>query len=264
MKKVNDYLNSAFAGLPDTALARKFKTGLVEQTAARADELTARGLRDDNVLCDLIIGEHPDIPGEFQKLVESERKKKRAANFVKFNLLGTVLYSLVVVCAFLAVLFCTDIKHSWLILEGGFSLLAIYYSAIAINRLSKRKSIFHPVSRFLLAVCVMLAATFVFLVLLLVFGVKYSFLAFIIGAVLMLAADELYAYFSGQRFLLTFVLLYLPIQTALVYVALCIPGILPWHPGWLIILLSVIADVAIVLAKLIINSRDEAETEAEE
>lgn len=264
MKKALTYYEEALKKLPDSKAAYKFKKEFIDEITDRANELTHRGLKDENVISDMIIGEHPDIIAEFNSVIAAEKKKKRRKYFTVASTAGAVLYSLLVVCAFLLCLLVFRVENSWLVLQGGFTVLLIALGAFAIERLSRKQSVFHPVSRLILGACVMLSAFFIFMVLQFAVRAPHAWLAFLGGVIAMMAADVAYAVITGQRTAVIFALLYIPAAFALMYVILCTAGALSWHSGWLLILLGAVVDAAVIFARLISAGRQAAETEVKE
>lgn len=264
MKKTLAYFDDAFKKLPDSKTAYRFKKEFIDEITDRANELTHRGIKDENVISDIIIGEHPDIIADFNSRIAAEKKKKRQKNSALLITVGVILYSLLVVVAFLLCLFVFRVENSWLVIQGGFTVLLIALGVFAIERLSRKQSVFHPVSRLILGICVMLSAFFVFMLLRFAAGAPHEWLAFLGGVIAMMAADVIYAVITGQRTAIIFALLYIPAVFALMYVILCTAGALSWHPGWLLILLGVVVDAAVIFARLISAGRQAAETEVEE
>ena len=51
------------------------------------------------------------------------------------------------------------------------------------------------------------------------------------------------------------ILLYIPVIFTLFYVVLGIAKVLPWHPGWLLILFGILVDFAVVAVRLISGTK---------
>ena len=105
MKKVLDFIDEAFTRIPETDRSYKFKMQLINEVTERANELTHRGIKDENVIEDLIISEHSDIKSEFDSVVRKEKLAKRRKHIVALNILGTVAFCLIMLIAFFAHLF---------------------------------------------------------------------------------------------------------------------------------------------------------------
>lgn len=250
MKKALEYFDSAFASMEDTKELYNYKKIFIDEVTERANEMTHSGIRDENVVSDLLIDEHPDIKQEFTDyLAEKSRKKKLRQNFI-MRLSGSIFYSLLIIAGFAADLLIRDNGMSWLILTGGFAALGIYFCIYFVRKLPKLGSIFHPVSRLLLLLAFMLGAAAVFFTVLFKLNLVHSWVIFLISLILWGFADVFYSRFHHMRFTLFFGMLYIPIATALIFVILSATGVTAWRWGWIIILLGFAIDCAIVFIRL--------------
>jgi hypothetical protein len=84
---------------------------------------------------------------------------------------------------------------------------------------------------------------------------------FILAVPVALIADAAYSIITKQKFNLLTYMIYIPVCASLLYVALCLTGLLSWHPGWMLIVLSVVADLVIALADMFSKSKKNAEEE---
>ena len=69
------------------------------------------------------------------------------------------------------------------------------------------------------------------------------------------------AFAKKKKFAIFALLLAIPAITALTYVLLGLTAIIPWHPGWLMVVGSVFVDFVIVLLRVIGSSKKEVEDE---
>ncbi|MBR4765371.1 MAG: hypothetical protein IK085_01260, partial [Clostridia bacterium] len=167
MKTLLSFIDEAFRQIPETDRSYKYKMQLVSEVTERANELTHRGIKDEKVIEDLIISEHPDIKGEFESVLREEKKAKRRKYFVALNALGTVIFCLVTVMVFFVHLFKVDNGLSWIILVAGASVVSVYYTFVGCRRfIKKREVIFHITTRLQLAFTVMLVFALAFFVML--------------------------------------------------------------------------------------------------
>ena len=262
MKKVLDFIDEAFTRIPETDRSYKFKMQLINEVTERANELTHRGIKDENVIEDLIISEHSDIKSEFDSVVRKEKLAKRRKHIVALNILGTVAFCLITVIAFFAHLFKVDNGLSWIILVAGAFALSVYYTFVACNRLRKKRGVlFHITTRLQLAFSIMLAFALAFFIMLFKFNIIHSWVMFPAGAVAVLICDGLFAHFSHQRFAVFMYLLYIPLAAAVIYVILAVVGALSWRVGWLLIPAALAVDAVIVAVRLIIGKKDNEEVE---
>ena len=262
MKTVLSFIDEAFSQIPETDRSYKFKMQLVSEVTERANELTHRGIKDEKVIEDLIISEHPDIKGEFENVLREEKRAKRRKHFVALNALGTIIFCLVVLIAFFAHLFRVNNGLSWIILFAGVSVVSAYYTFIACNRFRKKRDIlFHITTRLQLAFSVMLVFTLAFFIMLFKFNIIHSWVMFLAGAAAVLVCDALFAHFSHQRFAVFMYLAYIPLGAALLYVILAVTGAVSWQAGWLLIPLALVADAVIIAIRLIIGKKENDEVE---
>ena len=211
MKTVLSFIDEAFRQMPETDRAYKFKMQLVSEVTERANELTHRGIKDEKVIEDLIISEHPDIKGEFENVLREEKHAKRRRRFVALNTLGTIAFCLVSLIAFFIHLFKVDNGLSWIILVAAATVISIYYTFLGCLRfIKKREIIFHITTRLHLAFSVMLVFALAFFVMLFKFNIIHSWVMFLAGAIAVLACDSLFAHFSHRRFAVFMYLAYIP------------------------------------------------------
>ena len=262
MKTVLGFIDEAFRQIPETDKSYKFRMQLVSEVTERANELTHRGIKDEKVIEDLIISEHPDIKGEFENVLREEKRAKRRRHLVALNILGTVVFCLAVLVAFFIHLFKVDNGLSWIILIAGAFALSAYYTFIRCRRfIKKRGVIFHITTRLQLAFTIMLAFALAFFIMLFKFNIIHSWLMFPAGAIAVLACDGLFAHFSHQRFAVFMYLAYIPLAAAILYVILAIAGIVTWQTGWLIIPVALIIDAVIIAVRLLIGKKENEEVE---
>ena len=57
-------------------------------------------------------------------------------------------------------------------------------------------------------------------------------------------------------------MIYIPVCASLLYVALCLMGMLSWHPSWMMIVVAVIIDL--VIAAVTVFSKNKNKVEEEE
>lgn len=141
---------------------------------------------------------------------------------------------------------------SWLFLLGGIFLLVIGGMFIAIKKICDKKNPTLMLSaRLLLAGVIMLVATFAFLYCTLFMSFSMSWLIFLAAVAVMLIADAIFAAATKQKLAIINYLLYLPGIAAMFYVVLGLLEVIPWHPGWMIVLVAVLIDLVILVAKTV-------------
>lgn len=252
MEKYVQYIEESMSGIKQDELLIKFKKETLDEMTRRANEITGSGMTDAKVISDIIIGEHPDLKAEYEKYVAAQCKKMNAKKFALFNVIGSATFMVLTIIIYLGVSFVTnDWGRSWLIIMGGVSLLVTYLLGINIKKTTALRRAFHPIARVSLALAVMMITTFIFLVALVYSFTPNSWLIWLAGVICIFIADAAYAHITKQKFAVFNYLIYIPSIAAMVYVILGFTRVIPWHPGWLIMLFAVLADLLIVLCKSI-------------
>lgn len=252
MKRVMDYIDTAFSQIPDTRRAYKYKQKLIEEVTERANEITHAGIKDETVVEDLIISEHEDIKADFEQEEREYKAKKKEKQMALFRIIGSVVYFLAVVVIFLAIALITKkwAVPALVIILGGLSLYAAYVCVALIKKFTKMHFFFKQAARVLLYGSVFSFTVPLFLVLRLCFGLNKSWVLFIIAVIIGFAADSIYEEKIKDRFSIYFHLLYIVPAFALLYVVLSILGIISWHPGWIMVPASALIPGLIILYRL--------------
>ena len=71
----------------------------------------------------------------------------------------------------------------------------------------------------------------------------------------MYCTDAVFARLTAQKLRIINYLIYVPAAAPMLYVVLAGLHIIPWHPGWLIVPLSVVVDVILLVGKAIENGK---------
>lgn len=255
MEKYIDYIEDTLAGESGGDTLYRYKRQVLDQMTVRAGEITRAGLKDHQVMFDLIRDEFPDLKAGYRRFAERAQLKARAKARRKMMLIGTPCYILLLVALYLGVSFL--IGHwaqTWLIIVGGIFLMLLFFSGIGVKKLCGMRRLFHPIARLLIAIDVMLVATFVFLFCLMLFDPPHIWTVFIGGVIALLIADAVFAAVTRQKLSVINYLLYIPAVTALLYVILGAVGAIPWSPGWMLVLLGVLVDLLVIAGVMVNNS----------
>lgn len=256
MKDFVEYIESSCAGIADTPVLYRFKRKLLDEITERANEVTASGLSDDNVVYDLIKDEHPDLKAEYAKFAEEYRLKKRASFMRKVIAIGTVLFAVVMFLLYFTLSFSTGRWDlTWLIIVGGVFAIVIFLLSFLIKRLCRMKRIFHPIARMLVAGSIMLVTVFAFLTALVVFDMELAWTIIPAGIIVMFVSDGIFARITRQKLRIINYFIYIPAAAAMLYVILGAHLVVSWNRGWLLVILGVAVDIAIMLGVAINNSR---------
>lgn len=251
MKKVMDYINDSFAVIPDSGRAYKYKQMLIDKVTERANEITHAGITDENVIEDLIISEHSDIKSEFEESEREYNHKKKIKQSIIMNIIGSCVYFLLVISLFLLVSFISGMwNRTWLIIVNGVSLYIAYLCIYFIVNLQSKPLLIREFTRILLYLCIFALALPVFTTLQVLFSVPASWVVFIFAVMAGFIADGIYVSKIGDRFASIFQILYITPFFTMIYIVLSGLRIIEWHPGWIIIPLSLVFVLMAIYIRL--------------
>ncbi|MBQ8029141.1 MAG: hypothetical protein IJ262_07015 [Clostridia bacterium] len=257
-----DYVNESLGSMKETKSLYLFKQKTIEQMTKRANELVSKGIKDENVISQIIIEEYPDLVERYGREVGAKHAKNKKIKATKTVVLGSLTYALLLVFAYLALSFKTLMwGKTWILLVGGFVLPVAIAMLAGVFKSKKESTLSSAASRVMLAGSIMLIATVLFLCLLLFTSVSNSWLVFLGAVVAVLVADAAFAAITKQKLSLVTYLLYIPAIAVLVYVILGLSGLLAWHPGWMVIVAAAIVDIVIIMLKVGKGKTDSEEEE---
>ncbi len=256
MKNFLEYVDKSFEGMKETESLYRYKQKLIAEMTERANELVAAGLKDDKIIAAIIMEEYPDLVGAYKAKMKEKAtmsKKSRNGSLLAVGVLGGIFG---VVCLYLAISFLTGAwGKTWMLLVGGiFAVLVLLFVALA-GKLTKKKGKFGFASRILSAAAVLLIAVYMFLFTTIIVPVPGSWIIFILAVPFAMIFDMLLSYKFNKKTGIFSILLYVPVIFTLFYVVLGIAKVLPWHPGWLLILFGVLVDIILVAVKLLFGTK---------
>lgn len=252
-----DYIENTLKDVPDgdNSLYR-YKRRLFDSMTERANEVAQSGLKDEKVISDLIISEHPDLKEDYKNFYLADRAKRKAENFRKFLAIGSVCYIVLLTVLYLGVSFIThNWAQTWLIMLGGITLLVDYIFSVGAKAISRMKWVFHPIARVMLAFNVMLTATFIFLCCVVLFHLPMSWIIYLAAVIVLFGVDAAFLAVTKSKLAIINYLLYIPGAMSMVYVMMGLLDVIPWHPGWLLMILAVIIDILIIVSIAVENSK---------
>ena len=257
MESIIDYIENTLKDVPDEENSLyRYKRRVFDSMTERANEIAQSGLKDEKVLSDLVISEHPDLKEEYRKFYLSDREKRKTKNFREFLAVGSVCYILLLTAIYLGVSFLThNWAQSWLIMLGGITVLVDYLFSVAVRDISRMRRIFHPIARVLIAFNIMLTATFIFLCCVVIFHIPMSWIIYLVAVIVLFAADALFLALTKRKLAIINYLLYIPAAMSMLYVILGVLEVIAWDPGWLLMILAVIIDILIVVGIAVENSK---------
>ena len=157
MEKFFDYIDSSLPDNPQDKNMYKYKRALLDEMESRAFELEKRGLTDENVVADLVIGEHPDLKEDYNRYLLDLNAKDKCRRFIISNIVGSIGYILAIVVLYLLFSKSTHLwSMTWAFLVDGILLWLVYLLSIGVRSFSKKKRAFHIIARICLFAAVML------------------------------------------------------------------------------------------------------------
>ncbi len=256
MKNFIDYIEESCKNIEDTQISYKYKRKLLDEMTERANEITMAGLRDEKVLADLIATEYPNIEENYTAYKKSEKKKARASLFRKLFALGGVLFFIAIFVVYFSISASTHAwDKTWLIIVGGIFTMIIFYMSLLAKRLYLWKRWLHPLVRLIIAGCIVLLSVFMFLFVLAMLDPGMSWTIIIMGVMLALVADLIFAFATKQKFRTIFAFVYMPIIATMLYIILAGFNVVSWLGGWPIIFIGIALDLIIAFAIISHNAK---------
>ena len=256
MNNFLEYIDKSFENMKETESLYRYKQKLIAEMTERANELVAAGLKDDKIICAIIMEENPDLVGRYKAAVKRKSemsKKSRTGSLIAVGAMGGIF---AFVCLYLAVSFLTGAwSKTWMILLGGIFAVLVFVFIVLSGKLTKKAGKFGVLPRILCAASVFLIATYLFLFTTIIVPLPGSWIAFVLAVPFAMIFNMLLSFKFNKKTGIFSVVLYIPVIFTLTYIFLGIAGVLPWHPGWLLILLGVLADFVLVGVKLLSGTR---------
>lgn len=253
MSLFSDYIETQLKGVPSSnGSLERYKKQVLKEMESRSFSQEYAGMDESEILKVLAEGEFKNLRSDYRKYYESQFAKKRSRVLGASVALGSVAYILMLVVVYITVSFITNLwSYTWLILFGGITVLAAGLLGYSLKKALAGGRGIGFVARFFAAVVVMLVATFVFLCLQLIFHLPYSWIVFLAGVVAIFVVDSVLMSLLKQKHKIVNYVFYIPVITTLLYVILGSLHIVPWNPGWLMIIVSLIVDILVIIGSMI-------------
>ena len=249
MDRFIDFINAALPDAPGNEILYAFKRQVLDEMRQRYTEVSTRGVDAPRVLQDLVMSEHPDLAKEYAAYRADVLKKRKAKRNTVRNVVGSVVYLLLLVGVYLFVSFATAAWHvTWAIIPCGVLAWVTYLLSLGVRFFTSLPKIFHVLARVCLAGAVIVATVAVYLFVIAVSDLPHSWLIIIFGLILMFAADGIFAVVAKHRLAILSWLLYVPVIATFLFIIVGALSLLPWGVAWIMIPLSLILDVAIVVS----------------
>ena len=264
--KYTDYVDKELSAYKDSKNLYLFKKQILSEMAQRANEIISAGIENEKVLNDLVISEYQDIGKRYTLFVKEKSDKKKNKINTKILIAGVLGAVLAVAVLYLCVSFLTNAwSKTWLIIVGSVvaGVIGVFFALG--GKLEKKFGKFNLIQRLFSVIGVFLATTFLFLTLRVGFGVMNAWLIYIAAVALALIIDVVMAIKANEKTAFANLLIYIPVIATVIYVVTSILGVLSWHPGWLLVVISFMADIVLVMVRLLKTSKTvETETEDDE
>lgn len=261
MDRFVDYINSSLPDKRGDNVLYKFKKKTLDEMNIRRGEVLSRGIQNQQVADDLIISEHADLMSEYQEYSDKEYKKIKAKRNTLFNIIGSAIYLIVVVVAFLAISFATHAWNmTWGIIVDGVLIWVSYLLFLGVKKFTSMKKIFHIFARIFLAGAVMVLTVAVFIfVIAATDDLPKTWLILIFGLIYMFVCDGAYAVIAKHRLAIINCLIYIPVISVFLFIIIGALAIIPWKFAWIIIPLSLVIDLIIILISIAKNKAEKLE-----
>lgn len=251
-----ELIENKLSGEKKDDILLKFQRKLLEELSETEKRMKYAGLDNEKVILDLFESQHPDMPGEYKLFRTLEQRKHSEKRMHKFLFIGTPIYFLLMIATYLGISFMTqNWTQSWLIIIAFVTVWVDSVAVILSKEISLKRRLFHPIARVLTALGVMMTTSFIYLIGLILFAIPHFWVVFPAGVSVMFLTDGIFAYFTDQKLRIINYLIYVPATMPMIYVILGGLHIIPWHPGWLIVILGVVIDAIIAICKIIDNRK---------
>ena len=256
MKGLAEHIENELSNIEYDKTLLKFQRKILDEGKEIEERTKKAGLPDDGVLLDLVKSLHPDLNNEYEQFRKEEIKRNREKFLHKFLLIGTPVFYILLVAAYLFLSFKTqNWSQTWLMIIAG---VTVWLDTVSISltvEIASKQRIFHPIARILLAMGVMMTFVCVFLFGLKLFAIHNFWVIVPMGVAAALLADAVFAYRTKQVLRNVNYMVYIVLSSAMLFVTLGGAHIIPWSPGWIMIPLSLVIDLVYVLIRIAINSK---------
>lgn len=260
MQQFIEYIDNALPAEKGNEIMFKFKRKVLDNMNSRYNQVMTRGISNQNVIADIVMDEHSDLQGEYKKYYTEVMGKKRARQRLLLNVVGSVLFILILLVAYLGISFTTmDWAHTWVLMVDGILLWIVYLLTLGVKKISGMRRIFHIFARVLLAIDIMVLTVAVFLLSLTILHISHSWVIVIGGIMSIFIADGIFAGVTKQKFAIMNYLIYIPVVATMLYIVLGGIGLIAWNTGWLLIIAGLLIDIIVIIVTMSRNKSIEQE-----
>lgn len=255
--RFKEYLVGEFRTIAPSKEAMDYRKEVLGNLLDKAQELRIKGMTDEDAIYNACIDSLGDFRDTLQAFDSKRVMIKKSAAKAKIGVLSAALAALMVVAIYLIVSFVIPGSWgvTWLILVGGaFAGVIGILSLVSVKAVKKGK--YSPLHLSVVASLV-LAFVFCFLCAQIIFNAPNAWFTFLVMVIAVLVADAALGFLvPTNKVIRTIVLLFAVIVTCvMLFVMLGVAGVMPWHPGWLLIIGGVVIAIAILIAMAVLSKK---------
>lgn len=247
-ERFKKYLEEQFRAIPPTRSAMEFRKQTLVKLEEYAQDCRIKGMDNDDAIYKVAIASL----GDFQKTLEDfqhnlTEKPKRLGR--GFRILTAAVVAVAVVLALYLALSITGVvawRESWLILFGAVIVGASApLTLVFIKNIKRGRSILPRITG---SVVLTLVLVFAYLVAHMCCGKpRFDWFTFLVIPVAIDWLNVAIAYIVKNKSAVLETVGATFLTSIILYVLLGVAGIMPWHPGWLLIVCTAIVAIAIVI-----------------
>lgn len=241
------YLEEQFRQISPTQAAMEYRKATLTKMLDRAQELRIKGVADENLIFNMVVGELGDFEKTLHDFESSTVKKEVTRHTAVVGTVAAVAYVAALTLMYIIIGCVAHLWHpTWLILVGGI-LLGLCVCTVTAGAVFVKKKWFNAL-RPCVAAGIVFLSVFLFLILQIVAGVKGSYLTFLAMVAVLSGADLAISFAAKSKARWTEVPIFVELFCVMLYVILGISlkmnGIANiWHPGWILCLGGVVAAI---------------------
>ena len=254
------YLEEAFKSISPTQAAMELRKQTLRDMMARAQELRIKGMTDEELIFDTVLEDYEDLGEKLKEFEKKEVAVKSAKRTVLLGFVVSVTVALLLSLTYVLVGALTHVWHpTWLIMVGGIFLgVGVIFVLVGIKAVTKER---YLVLRLLVALCEVMIAVFVFLLLQIVFALPYSWMTFLAMVALICGVDTATSFFTNSKIKWLELPVFVEVFAVMLFVTLGILVTGFWHPGWILCLAGIVFALAELICFVAIRNKKKSQEE---
>ncbi len=261
MERFIEYINASLPDNDSDNILFRFKRKTLDEMNQRfLDVQKTGGIYDFKVIEDLIKSEHSDLKSEYERFYKRETAKMKARRNAVLNVVGSLIYIIALVTAFLGISFMTKKwSMTWAIIVDGILIWVVYLLGLLVKKFTSMKRIFHIIARVALFGAVVCFTVAVYLFLVAITDLPHGWVIVIFGLILAFITDGLFVTVTKSKLAILHWLLYIPVISVFAFIIIGALNILAWKVAWMVIPLSLIIDLLLIVSAIAKNKADKME-----